>query len=143
MNLFCYADTFCCWISQATGLLAASGALTKVVGLDPSQGMIEAAQTALKSDVMPLLGENATDREIAHLKNCSVTYLQGSSENLAQFEANTFDLVTAGRWQFGPSRGLVAVSLSEKHAYLSHYRRKVKRHTGLTMKKYTTNWLGS
>lgn len=64
--------------------------------------MIEAAQTALKSDAVPMLGDAATDKALGHLKACSITYQQGSAEDLSCFQANSFDVVTAGQYHVDP-----------------------------------------
>lgn len=86
-----------CGPGQATILLSASGAFSEVIGMDPSRGMIEAAETALKGDLAPLLGERSAAEAIARVKETSIKYQQGSAEDLSRFESNSFDLVTAGQ----------------------------------------------
>lgn len=77
-------------------MLGASGRFHTVVGMDPSQGMIEAAQSALGENVSALLGGNPDEAQLASVKRCKIKYVQGSAENLDAFEPESFDLVTAG-----------------------------------------------
>lgn len=72
--------------------------------MDPSQGMIEAAQATLKSGISPLLGDSATEQSINAAKQSSINYVQGSAENLSHLNANSIDLVTAGNLLFPPLR---------------------------------------
>ncbi|KAK9893318.1 S-adenosyl-L-methionine-dependent methyltransferase [Cystobasidium minutum MCA 4210] len=86
-----------CGPGQATAMLGASGRFHTVVGMDPSQGMIEAAQSALGENVSALLGGNPDEAQLASVKRCKIKYVQGSAENLDAFEPESFDLVTAGQ----------------------------------------------
>lgn len=66
--------------------------------MDPSQGMVEAAQTAIESDIASLLGEAGTDAEaVNNVQNSKVDYAQGSAEDLESLEKESLDLVTAGK----------------------------------------------
>lgn len=80
-------------------MLSASGRYATVIGMDPSEGMIEAAQTAIKTDAAALLGGQPSEKQLESIEKCSVRYFQGSAEDLGRFDPESIDLVTAGTSQ--------------------------------------------
>lgn len=88
-----------CYASQATAMLGASGRFETVIGMDPSEGMIEAAQSAIKTDVAALLGGQPSEKQLKDIEKCNVRYSQGSAEDLRGLDSESIDLVTAGTVQ--------------------------------------------
>lgn len=81
------------WFRQATVLLATSRRFDKVIGLDPSEGMIAAARSTLEKDPSSVLREAKNG---SASKLCDVEYRSGSAEDLGWLDDNSIDLVTAG-----------------------------------------------
>lgn len=64
--------------------------------MDPSQGMIAAAQSALENDIGPLLGDGNSQDAVEHVEKCQVQYIQGAAEDLSSVQPGSVDLITAG-----------------------------------------------
>lgn len=70
-------------------MLAASGRFSKVIGVDPSKGMIDSAKTA---DPSAFLSSSSPPHSFA-----DVEYRVGSAESLDWLEDESVDLVAAGQ----------------------------------------------
>ena len=74
--------------------MAASGSIDKIFGIDPSPGMIEAAQSTLKNNAAALLDVEGKEKQTQKL--AEIIYKKGSAEDLDWLEDQSIDLVTAG-----------------------------------------------
>jgi hypothetical protein len=115
--------------SQASVMLGSTGCFSKVFGLDPSPGMIDAAKATLKNDPSPLLGDASSETSLKNVKECDISYQVGSAEDLSFLASESVELVTAGAPIWTLLEGINWFMMRTDTIYLQD-----KLHTGSTIK---------